>query len=151
MRRPPISSQRCTPTIDRRTGAISVYAARKNTHSTARYSAMVTVVLLALLLVMGYGWRQYACMGSYVCVAVEQGQTRIGIDQIYPNGASLQLYKQGKGNLGLDGSTVPVTWSLDVTGIQVQLENTTIAAKLGINRLRLTLGESDLVLIMKKA
>lgn len=80
-------------------------------------------------------------LGSYVCVRAEDGGTELDLEELFPDGLSLELGSGGKGLLTLGGETGTVRWSLE--GEMLRLETGAGLSKGGLSGGVLTLDLLD--------
>ena len=91
--------------------------------------ALILVLAIALA-ACGDDSPEAAAIGRYEATTIEMGGESADISTIYSGETYIELAKDGEGTISVDGTPVAITWALDGSNINVDMEGSTSSGTL---------------------
>ncbi len=88
--------------------------------------------------------------GMYNCTTVEAVGVLMTVDEVYENGAYLELKNGGKGTINLDGTSTEITWTLEGSALSVDMGGQKNSGTLSEGTIVLNLLDMDMSLTFVK-
>ncbi len=114
-------------------------------------TVLLTAVLLLSLAACGSdGTPTDPNAGMYYCTTVKAVGVLMTVDEVYDNGAYLELKDGGKGTINLDGMSTDITWTLEDSALSVDMEGQKSSGTLSDGTIVLNLLDMDMFLTFVK-
>ena len=104
-------------------GYLRVYVGTEKIRTVRKRATIITLLMLLALLLSGCG-RSNVQLGTFNCVAASQKGVRFDPQQLYPQGASIELGSGGKGIVHLGEESGSIRWTLNGSALTVLMGST---------------------------